>query len=345
MRIWVLMLTMLSVSGCVHPANGPVTLMTLETGQRAGFLTWAPDGRHLLVVVDDPPYTKSFAKATVALIDIQPGEARVLCRRTPFVSPQFTPDGQRLLLMSPEVDGQLVLRSVSSGQEQPVYRPADGMRVLGASLSPDGGQVLVSEYEVNAPIGHPHTRLRMIDLVTGKVSPLAEWEDIPGQFQWAPDARHIVWTQYTLKGKLVRLGDWKTGKVSTLRSGDLLFTRQCWSPDSRQIVGFVPCPQRSFQVLTLGVPDGATRVFGTFDNLDEPCTPYSPTANELAFSTWKSVNGRRTSTICVADAATSELKRQFGPFDGPITSIAWSPGGDMLAFVRPGAVEVLRVAD
>jgi len=249
--------------------------------------------------------------------------------------------------MSPAVEGELVLRSLATGQEQLVYRPPDGVEINSALLSGDGRQVVVQDWDLSRAIPHPHTRLRLVDLVTGRISVFAAHEGDPlGGLRGAPDKRHIVWTQFALPNKVLWVGDLQTGKVSILWTGpDIIFAPQCWSPDARRIVGVTLPTEGAAKMLTIGLPDGAARVLGAFADMDPPLAAYSPVADEMAYTTANVAGGRRLSTICIADASNGRLKRQFGPFDGRLGPLVWSPDGTMLAFSGEGAIEVLRVGE
>ena len=146
----------------------------------------------------------------------------------------WSPDGTQLLFVdSSSSQGTAAMWTISSqGRVPRRLLPNDSEPETDPTWSPDGQKIVFSKGgEGN---GNPNTAVRVLDLVTNKVTTLPGSEGMISP-RWSPDGRWIVAQSFDVK--TMRLFDVKTQQWSVLYEGGSVFPT--WSSDSRYIY-FMP---------------------------------------------------------------------------------------------------------
>ncbi|MGE5246248.1 MAG: prolyl oligopeptidase family serine peptidase [Betaproteobacteria bacterium] len=187
-------------------------------------------------------------------------------------------------------------------------------------LSPDGSRVVYSVVKNDRP-GRPYTQLWVMDVATGNTKPLLPPAVRGGSPRWSPDGGWIAFTGSNGKGSMLMLVRPDGTGLATLApmqstnhplpsTGDTL----TWAPDGHAIafVSSTPGPEREAN----GDPMVITRYL------------YKPTAGEGMTR----FNDNRRLHIFLVDIASRKI-RQLTTGSYYEHSLAWSPRGDVIAFI------------
>jgi Tol biopolymer transport system component len=198
----------------------------------AGQADWAPDGRTLAVTVNDCQIGLVSANGGgVSLIPTPPGT-------TPGVDycegdPAFTPDGAHLLFDAFDGIHESIWRMRLDGSDRVQVTTAGGPD---PNVSPDGSMISFKDV---TDVGALHTANSDGTNVT-LVSPLI---NVGFKHDWAPDGRHIVFSDYAQPGPTQPVNIWTvrpdgTGLRAVTNFSDPLYRAYVgsYSPDGRWLV-------------------------------------------------------------------------------------------------------------
>jgi dipeptidyl aminopeptidase/acylaminoacyl peptidase len=194
-------------------------------------------------------------------------------------------------------------------------------------LAPDGRRVAYSIQSSERP-GRTRSRAWIMDLATGRSTPLGAAADGSSTCRWSPDGSHVAWfgrgnPADEDSGLVVSLPDGSEARVVVPVSGTNhplpgAGERFSWSPDGTHIafVSSTPGPETDD---ANGDPMVITRYL------------FKPTASEGMTR----FNDNRRLHVFVADLAPHPVQRVRQLTDGPFYehSVAWSPRGDEILFV------------
>ena len=194
-------------------------------------------------------------------------------------------------------------------------------------LSPDGRRVAYSVRTSEGP-GRPRSRAWVMDLATGRSTPLGPAADASSTCRWSPDGSHVAWLGHgdgpdEGAGLVVSLPDGSEARLVAAVSGTnhpLPGAGEAfsWSPDGTRIafVSATPGPETD-------EADGDPMVITRY--------LYKPDASEGMTR----FNDNRRLHVFVADLAPQVVQRVRQLTDGTFYehSVAWSPRGDEILFV------------
>ena len=143
---------------------------------------------------------------------------------------------------------------------------------------------------------------------------------------WAPDGKHILFSNYSNARLNLNVLDTEKGEVELLSSSRGLNFASCWSPDGTKICLSLT-KDGNAEIYVLYLKTKKMRRLTNNRTIDTSPT-FSPNSREIAFVSDRSGNPQ----IYVMDVYGGNLRRltYHGVYN---TSPAWSPRGDIVAYV------------
>jgi DNA-binding winged helix-turn-helix (wHTH) protein/Tol biopolymer transport system component len=146
----------------------------------------------------------------------------------------WSPDGTQILFYTIAASGQRVMYTVSSQGGTPKrLLPGDEDSERAPSWSPDGKKVVFQQYPAGAAGTNIGTRIRILELDTGKVTDLPQCPESCWSPRWSPDGRHIVGLTFAQDD--LALFDFQKNQWSLFHLGLGGLTYPSWSHDGRFI--------------------------------------------------------------------------------------------------------------
>lgn len=204
------------------------------------------------------------------------------------------------------------IRNLSSGATSQVPQ-AGGRRV---QWSPDGKK-LAYTFLLNYA-----SRIAIYNVDTGMSTLLTQdtnvSEDLPA---WAPDGSAIIFTSTRGGYQDLWIKELDSGNLVRITTGKYAYAPR-FSPDGKKISYFLG--------MRLHVHDLVANVSELVDNsVSYYLSDWSPDGSKLIFESWRNGN----SSVYVYDLK-SHAQSQVTSVPGPKLALAWSPGGNDIAFLR-----------
>ena len=149
------------------------------------------------------------------------------------VLPRWSPDSQTILFFEfpngPGRPGKMYVIPASGGTPHELI-PDDKQNEQDATWSADGKRIAFAGDANDAIVGNSSPAIKILDLQTGKVSPIAGSQ---GMFspRWSPDGRYLA--AMTSDSSKLMLFDFQTSLWKQIGSGTLSWLN--WSPDGKSI--------------------------------------------------------------------------------------------------------------
>jgi WD40 repeat protein len=287
-------------------ASGQILVESPSVGTESRWnasLAFSPDGK-LLASAGDTSQSKM-----IRIVDVKTGkELRRWAGPTAGISSvAFSPDGRRLVSAGRRM--QIVVWDPATGKKvlQPVSHWAS---VRSVAFLPDGQQVISKSLDGTA---------RLWDIPIGK-----QRDQIPTNWRTgiSRDGRLLA---VVATGGAIKLRDLETGKILYVLTGhERLVKLLAFSPDGLALASL----DRAEQLRVWDVVSGEqTAVFA--ESVGLGVLIFSPDGQSLATAGQRS--GADAYSIQLWNVATAEKTGEFGPGDDPVTSLAFSDDGKLLA--------------
>jgi Tol biopolymer transport system component len=224
----------------------------------------------------------------------------------------------------------------------------------GAQLwSPDGLELILTPPDGNPDNGQA---IRIANLATGEVQEVRfDYTPYGTNFDWSPDGNFLFYEHrvagtnvielrvYDLAAKASRL----LAEIPQASPNDKLLSAG-WSPDGR-LIAFVAKISEQYDLFVIEAETLNLRQL-TFSPDTEVLVAWSPVANHLILGTNPDPFGLdvsrpfKTQEFQIIDDTGNQLAL-FSSFDGFITTAAWSPDGQQIAYSVDDALCILAVSD
>jgi len=354
-------------TGCSSPlrrvADRPTPLLRAPEGFHWNSRPqWSSDGSHLLATLAPIPGPQTPAwrdPKHLYVLDVASGSARRLgqCVATP--RPQFTPDGQHILLDPGSYNtGALAYRDISTGRDELLYRSGRTVSLLTASHPPQGRPIAVCGSDdrliYDSSVGP--MSICLIDPVTHASRVVARPKMGCLGAYWSSRAE-LAWIDESPDGKpevvVARPPYYSITRIAVpAPTSDI--GGHPWSPDGTRLLvvagGARPIepPDMPLVLLSVDVDTGqSTEVlrlpaFG-YDPGLQLC--WSPDASLIAVGALRLTKTEARGFVVFHSLSSQRLDdvKIIGPFtDGP-SGLTWSPKGDAVAFARESEIDLIRV--
>jgi eukaryotic-like serine/threonine-protein kinase len=260
-------------------------------------VSWSPDGKQLASTCSD---------GAIKIWDAETGqEVRTLHGHFHAVEMvAWSPDGKQLATTS----GEVKIWDVATGEDLHTI-PTEA--VVTVSWLPDGTQLELDE---------PNGTIKIWDIAANQATSTAKSNFHSWVIAW--DSNH-EWLAAANDNQTIQVFDVKpVADVTVLRGDSKNVTSVSWSPDGKQLAATgsdikLWDPVTGLQVKTLPWPENWLVVKAA----------WSPDSHRLVSSSFIKFSG----TIIIHDARTAEEVYRWNAHIGPVSGLAWSPNGDLLA--------------
>jgi TolB protein len=239
--------------------------------------------------------------------------------------PKWSPDGTRIAYTkraASDVGVWMMPAAGGTAQQLDLGKTGD----LAFSWSPDGSKIVFDAYPASGPPGN----LYVIDLPTGNVRQLTDYNGSENHPDWSPGGSTIAFT-------------WK-GEIWTIPAGGGSPTRitsghndwhPCWSPDGTTIA-FTSDRSGDTNIFTVRATGGVPRQITTHPEDDDRAS-WSPDGTRIVFNSNRS-GSVDIWTITLADGALERITTH----SACDSHANWSPDGSKIAFAsqRGGSFDV-----
>lgn len=234
----------------------------------------------------------------------------VLESRQPVLSPDWSPDGNRLAYVSFEDrNSAIYVQDVRTGEREKVV---SGIGINSSpAFSPDGRRLAVTR----SLEGNPD--IYLVDLATKQQTRLTTDEAIDTEAAWSPDGQTIVFTSDRGGGPQIYKVPASGGPQQrvTFNMGDYN-ARASYSPDGKSLV--MVTGGKGFRIAVLDLASGAFKTI-TSGNLDESPS-FAPNGSMIIYATM----GER-GTELAATSVDGTVKQRLASQQGQVREPAWSP--------------------
>ncbi|MFN8515513.1 MAG: S9 family peptidase [Chloroflexia bacterium] len=245
------------------------------TGGLGGGYAVSPDGG--TIVYTSPEDGKLHAVA------ITGGKAkRITEGEGGHASPQFSPDGKRLVFTADRAESVDVAVIDADGEGWPQRISRGDAFPFDPQWSPDGTQIAYAEYDREGYPWH-HTRIIVADLASGALRTLVEWDGVMTLSpRWSPDGERIAFITDRSGWANLWLVDAASGESRHLVDDNWEHAEPEWAPDGRSIV-YTRNVDGNIHLMRVGAGGGTPKVLADGPGV-HGSPSFSPDGKQILFA-------------------------------------------------------------